>query len=72
MLKWKNKFSSELGFLFLSFIYLTYTQMINIFSLFYINWAVSFTAGHMAGLCHLYLLKSEKCSTTEVCLNNSP
>lgn len=36
------------------------------------NWAVSFTAGHMAGRCDLYFLKLEKCSTTEACLNNSP
>lgn len=70
--KKKKKFSSELGLLFLSFIYLTYSQMINIFSLFYMNWTMSFTAGHVAGLCHLYCLKSEKCSGTEVCLNNCP
>lgn len=66
-----KKISSELGLLFLSFIYLTYSnQVINIFSLFYTNWAVFFTAGHMAGHCDLYGLKLQKSRTTEACLNN--
>lgn len=69
---WGNKFSSELGLLFLSFIYLTYNiQIINIFSLFYTNWAISFTAGYMVGHCDSYCLKLEKGSTSEACWNNS-
>lgn len=45
--------------------------MINIFSLFYTNWAISFTAGHVVGRCDSYCLKLEKGSSNEVCWNSS-
>lgn len=45
--------------------------MINIFSLCYTNWVVSFTAGCLAGHCDLCSLKLGKHSTTKVCLRNS-
>lgn len=35
------------------------------------NWAVFFTAGHVAGHCDSYCLKLEKGSTNEACWNNS-